>query len=119
MSSGLIDNPMSVPTHQVQGISPVNISITATQYAVPVSGALVVIKTSQVIINPAGSLAALTIEFPSAPADGQSVTIISSAAVSSVTASNVSFTGGSFTALVANTPVKYIFSASTATWWKN
>src|SRR5581483_3725674 len=58
-----------------------------SQYAVPLAGGTVAITNgkSSVIIDPAGTLATLTITMPTAPNDGQEVEIATSQALTSIT----------------------------------
>jgi len=90
---------------------------TTPQYIVPVTGQTVTVSTtSRLILNPAGTLSALTIKFPSA-VDGQTLSIVSSGAVTTLTTSGATFRTTGPAAIVAYTPLRYIYSSTTGNWW--
>lgn len=102
---------------------PVSLSgalVTPYQYAVPLTGATVTASaTAQgLIINPAADLAALTVVLPTSPRDGQVFAICTSRAVATLTVTGTLATGNALAALVAGTPVNFIYSSTASAWFK-
>lgn len=93
------------------------------QTEIPLTGDTITFnnKTSNLLINPAGSLASLTINLPNAPEDGQKITIVSSQAVTSLTvaAPNTNgLLGGSIGSLTAGESEELIYESSGLFWYK-
>lgn len=92
------------------------------QYATPAAAGTVTITANKpvLVMEPAGTLATLTVVMPTAPSDGFIQTISSTAIVSVLTLSG----GGSdtivsaLTALAAAGFAKFIYKASTAKWYR-
>lgn len=92
------------------------------QYATPTAGSTVTIaaNTPQLVLEPAGTLATLTIVLPTAPADGYLQNLSSTAIVTALTLSG----GGSDTvvnaisALTAGGFAQYLYKASTTKWYR-
>jgi hypothetical protein len=89
----------------------------------PLTGATQTLTgTNNVALNltPAGTIAADTVVFPAAPANGQEVSIFSSQIVSTLTltVTPASIVGG-VTTLAANASVGYRYQASNTTWYRN
>lgn len=94
----------------------------ASIFATPVTGATIAAtaKTSNIVVNPAGTIAALTVTLPAASTltEGQVLRVGSSQAITAIT-----FTGGTGTSVVAGVPavvtggggVALIYHASNAT----
>lgn len=92
------------------------------QYVAPVTTDSVTIAagTTHLVIEPAGTIAALTVVLPTAPADGTLVQFCSTQIVTTLTLTP----GGSdtvvtdTTALAVDTAIKYIYRASSSKWYK-
>jgi hypothetical protein len=120
--TGLIDNPLTMPAKQPIGEKITNVQIvtsfaTVPQYVVPTTGQTVSVVNSSIILNPAGTLSTLTLQLPVA-VDGQKLYIISSQTVSALTFTNATFATSAVTALAVGTPVNFIYSASSGSWWR-
>jgi hypothetical protein len=57
------------------------------------------------------------VAFPSAPSDGQQLLIAPSQAVTTLTVTGATISGGSPAALAANTALRYVFSTTAAKWF--
>lgn len=95
--------------------------IPSVQYAVPTTGGTVNVNnngTVKLLLNPTGSLLALTVNLPSAPENGDSVTLASSQIVTTL-----SMTGGTIigplTSLAVGTFVSYIFNSDSGQWFRS
>ncbi len=92
------------------------------QYVAPTAGSTVTISNDvrSVIINPAGTLNTLTIAFPSAPADGQIISISSTQAVTTLTVSGATFGNASSlgSSLSAGDSFRLIYNDSVGKWFK-
>ncbi len=91
------------------------------QKVVPTAGQTITIgnNVSRLILNPAGTLATLTIKTPVTPYDGQEICIFSTQAVTALTstASDSQTWNGSLSALSANAAADcWIYSLSNTTW---
>lgn len=92
------------------------------QYAAPLAAATVTIAdaTTALVLEPAGTIATLTVVLPTTPADGKMVSISSTAIVSILTLSG----GGSDTIVNAITVfaaagfARYVYRASTTKWYR-
>lgn len=94
--------------------------IPTVQYTTPTTGATITASTSgnvTVLINPAGSLLALTLALNGAPSDGDVVRFASSQAVTAF-----SMTGGTvvgaLTTLAVATFAAYMYSATSSNWFR-
>jgi hypothetical protein len=96
--------------------------ISAYSYQVPATGFSIQIASgvTALLLNPAGTLAAGTVVFPTTPIDGQDLALSSTQAVTALTLSVPSgFTlFGAVSTLAANAPVKWKYVASVATWFR-
>lgn len=81
-------------------------------FYVPLTGFSIAPQTSQLVLNPAGTLATGTVLLPLNPADGQRMRVSSTQTQTAITftANTGDSIVGSITALVANTPVEYAYS---------
>lgn len=98
-------------------------SVNIVQRFTPSTGAtLTIVQTGSPIINivivPAGTIAALTIPFPATPFDGQIVTISSRQIITAVTQTIGTVSGG-ITTLAANGFASFVYCASDTTWQRN
>jgi hypothetical protein len=86
-------------------------------YSAPLTGATVAMSTttSNNIINPAGTLAALTVTLPATPVDGQVCRILFTQAVTALTMTGV--TPG-LSAAVAGTTYTLRYRTASATWFR-
>jgi hypothetical protein len=74
---------------------------------------------TQLVLNPAGTLAALTVTMPPSPGDNQPFTLMTSQTLTSLTVSASGPTvNGAPTTLSANTSVKFRFMTSLNTWFR-
>lgn len=89
------------------------------QTATPISAATINIASGKtaLLITPAGTIAALTINMPSSPVDGQSVTISSSQIVTVLTMGGGTILGALSAMAVAGF-ARYIYNASTTSWYR-
>jgi hypothetical protein len=89
----------------------------AIQTATPTTGQTVTITntTNVMVINPAGTLVALTLSFPTGSYDGQSLVVIFSQAVTTVTLAGASLITTFSTAALGLT--KYLTWSSALTKW--
>ena len=97
----------------------VNTLCTDVQYATPVAGATVTSNgASTLIMNPAGTLATLTVVLPSSPSGGQRFSVVSSTAVTALTVSGGTIiTAAVPTAMVAGVPLRFVYETTTAKWF--
>jgi hypothetical protein len=98
-----------------------NITATTTnlvpQYATPTAGQTVTSNgSSLLILNPAATLATLTVVFPSAPKNGQYLTLFSTHIVTALTVTSVKSLYNGPSALAANAKHEFVFSASLNQW---
>lgn len=94
--------------------------VPAVQYAAPTTGSTVTINSNgnvKLLLNPAGSLLALTIAFPASPSDGDMVTIGSTQAITTVTMSGGTIVAPLTTAVIG-TSATFIYSATASSWVK-
>ena len=80
--------------------------ILTPQYVVPVAAATVTAVKSTLILNPAGTLATLTIKFPPIVENGQRFTLVSTQIVTALTVTGATLVVAA-TALAVNTPLRY------------
>lgn len=92
-------------------------NITGYNYFAPTSGDTVTVTKSEVFIHASGTLAALTIAFPSSPAAGQELTINSDQIVTTLTITGATLLS-SVTALAVDTPIRLKYESNTNKWVK-
>lgn len=99
-------------------VAVVQAAIASPQYAAPLTGATVTVAPGQtrIIIDPAGTLAALTLAFPATPSDGQLLYVSSSQIVTALTVTGATVVGG-LTALVAAAGLRYVYSLTANKWF--
>lgn len=90
-------------------------------YNAPLTGATITMAVSQsaVSLNPAGTIAALTIVLPPTTFDGKMVSIYTSQTISSLTLStsnSATFVPAAVTTLTANSTVAYVYSLAGNVW---
>lgn len=96
-------------------------AVPALQYTTPATGDTITGNTNgytRLIINPAGSLLTLTINFPSTPSDGDIFEICSSQAVTTLTMGNGTVVGP-LTTMAIGTFAGYVYSATSSKWFRN
>lgn len=94
--------------------------IPTVQYAAPTTGQTITASSSAnvfLMINPAGTLLALTLALPASPSDGDKLTFGSSQAVTGFTMSGGTIIGPLTTMAVA-TFASYVFSATSGSWFR-
>jgi hypothetical protein len=96
-------------------------TIYSKQYFTPTTGATVTIANAdfdiRVILNPAGTLATLTVAMPSSPKDGQRVEVASSQIVTALTMS-VGTINGALTTLGVNGFGAWVYDATAIKWFR-
>jgi hypothetical protein len=95
-------------------------TVPTIQYSTPTTGATVTIGSTgstRLLLNPAGSLVALTIAFPSTPTDGDIVQMGSSQTITTVTMSNGTVIGP-LTTMAIGTFATYVYSSTTSSWFR-
>lgn len=100
------------------------ISASTAQYAVPTTGQTVSVtqtgaSTLNLVIDPAGTLATLTIALPTGSFDGQRFSLMTSQALTGVTMTTA--TGsivGAITTAAANAFATYVWSTTATKWYR-
>lgn len=92
---------------------------TVYQYATPTTGTTVSINSTArtLIVDPAGTLLALTVNLPSSPADGKIITIGSSQAITTLTLGGGTIVG-TLTSFSAGSFATYLYKLSNTTWYR-
>lgn len=90
------------------------------QKVVPVSGDTVIFNNlvKRLILNPAGTLATVTVSLPSTPFDGQEICINTTKNITALSLSSSKTIVGATTSLTANTSTRYFYISSDNTWYK-
>lgn len=94
--------------------------IPAVQYATPATGGTVTVNAggfTRLFLNPAGTLATLTITFPGSPSDGDVVNFGSTQIVTALTM-NGGTISGALSALAVGTTGSWAYSADSSIWIK-
>lgn len=95
--------------------------IPAIQYVTPTTGSTVNVNTNgyvRLLINPAGTLVALTVALPASPQDGDILELCSSQVVTGLTMSGGTIIGA-LTSMAVATFAKYTYSATAAQWFRS
>lgn len=89
------------------------------QAAAPSTGSTVVVNqgTTALLLNPAGTLATLTITLPSSPKDGQMLTIATSQILTSLTVNGGTIVG-TLTTLALGGYAYFVYGATAAKWFR-
>ena len=101
-------------------LSTMTLPVVITQYAAPTTGGTVNISSGgdvALILNPSGTLAALTVNFPSAPVDGDRIVIASSQIITALTMGNGAMVG-TLTSLAVPGFAYFIFSTTAGKWFR-
>lgn len=95
-------------------------SVNYIQRSTITSGTLTVSDTGDdiILIHEAGVTLSLTIAMPSTPIDGQTVTIVSTGGVTTVTLTAVSTIVNSITSLLTGGNATYVYSLQQNKWYK-
>lgn len=94
--------------------------IPAKQYVTPTTGSTITVNSNgfvKLVINPAGSLLALTVTLPASPTDGDIVTIGTSQAVTTLTMNGGTIVGGLSTLSIASFAT-YVYNSDSTTWYR-
>lgn len=94
--------------------------IPTIQYTTPTTGSTINVNATghvQLIINPVGSLLALTVALPGSPSDGDVVNISSSQVVTTLTMSGGTIVGA-LTSLAVASFAEYLYSATAGVWFR-
>lgn len=89
------------------------------QEVAPITGSTVNVNTNGnvvLLINPAGSLLALTIAFPASPTTGDRIEVSSSQAVTTVTMNGGTIIGA-IASFVIGSKATYVYGGSAASWF--
>lgn len=89
------------------------------QAAAPATGNTVVVSagTTALLLNPAGTLATLTITLPSSPVDGQTLSIGTSQILTSLTVNGGTIVG-TLTTLALGGYAYFVYGATAAKWFR-
>lgn len=106
-----------------QSVDPTTLEpIMTTVLSAPTTGATVALSQARnqyLLLNPAGTLLALTVTLPTSPNDGDRVTIGTSQAVTTLTIGAGSNTVlGPISTIAIGGFAKFIFNASTTKWFR-
>lgn len=89
----------------------------SVQYSTPATGATVTGDGSRIIIiNPAGTIATLTVVLPASPTEGQECILASSQIVTALTITGT--ITGTLTTLAAGGFARFVYSATAAKWFR-
>lgn len=94
--------------------------IPAVQYSTPTTGGTVTVNANgytKLLLNPAGTLALLTVTLPSSPSDGDMVELCSTQIVTGLTMNGGTIIGALTTMAVA-TFAGYVYSADASKWFR-
>lgn len=88
------------------------------QAVTPTTGQTIVVAagTTALLINPAGTLAALTVTLPASPVDGQTITIATSQIITALTVNGTKV--GALTTLALGGYAYYVYGADGAKWFR-
>jgi hypothetical protein len=95
-------------------------AIPVVQYSAPTTGSTVTVNSNghvKLLLNPSGSLLALTVTLPSTPTDGDIVSLASSQAVTTLTMNGGTIIGA-LTTLAIATFASYIYSGDASKWFR-
>lgn len=95
--------------------------VPVVQYTTPATGDTISVGTTgfiRLLINPAGSLLALTVSLPSTPTDGDILQMSSSQIVTGLTMSNGTIIGA-LTTLAVATFAQYTYSGTASKWFRS
>ncbi len=106
---------ISVPT-TIRGLPNTlayNVPLTADTYTVAAG-------VDNVVFKPAGTIAALTVVYPTTPANGTTLAIMSTQIVTALTntGGGSDTVSGALSALAVNTPFKMIYRTADTTWYR-
>lgn len=101
-----------------KGLSVIGMVVNPPQYVVPTTGQTVTSNgNSQLVVNPAGTLVALTIAFPASPIDGQQFNISSTQVLTGLTLTSSATILGTLTTMAAvNSYAGWVYSATASSW---
>jgi hypothetical protein len=94
--------------------------IPVVQYTTPTTGNTITLNSNghtKLLINPAGTLLALTVTLPSSPSDGDIVSLASSQIVTGLTMNGGTIIGA-LTALAVATFASYLYSGDASKWFR-
>ena len=94
--------------------------VNGLQYEAPLTGVTITVgpNIGQLVINPAGAIAALTVALPASPSNGDPLTLSFTKAVTSVTLSGGTVVGA-ITSAAAASFASYVYSSGAAAWVRN
>ena len=89
------------------------------QYSAPITGATVAISApnTSLLIEPAGTLASLTVNFPSSPADSDEIRFSSTQIVTALTLANGTIVGP-IVSLAVGSFAQYVYRSVNTSWYR-
>jgi hypothetical protein len=111
----------TLQTNLVAAVSDIAVKgLETAQYEVPSTGTTITVanSTSVLIANPTATIASLTIVFPTAPVNGQTLSIAFGAEITALTLSSTGTIRGSLTSATSNSHIKWVYSSVASTWFK-
>lgn len=92
-------------------------NLRSIQYAAPTTGQTVTADGSNVLLlNPAGTLVALTVTLPANPSDGQDFVVATSQIITTLTITGTII--GTLTTLALGGFARFVYSATAAKWFR-
>lgn len=95
--------------------------VPAKQYATPTTGSTVTVNNTgyiNLMLNPAGTLATLTVTLPGSPTDGDKVTVASSQIVTGLTMNGGTIIGA-LTTMAVGAFASYVYVSDATSWFRN
>ena len=98
--------------------SPPSNVLSAVQYSVPTTGGTVTAgsNTRVMLLNPAGTLATLTVVLPASPVDGQDFIVSTSQILTALTITGTIV--GTLTTLALGGFARFVYSADSSKWFR-
>lgn len=110
-TSGTFSGAISAGSGSISGTF-----ITGTDYFTPLTGTSITLVNNFSNINPAGTIATLTIVLPTSPVNNQVCGFVSSQIVTTLTVTGTTLVTAP-TTLAIGTVYKYRYNSTTSSWW--
>lgn len=103
----------------MSGFTKIGRSLESVQAAAPTTGQTVTVSsgTTALLLNPAGTLATLTVTLPSSPVDGQPLIISTSQALTALTVNGGTIVG-TLTTLALGGYAYFVYGATATKWFR-